>query len=124
MVRIALVTGANKGIGLETVRGLVKSGEFDHVYLTARNPELGQASRDRIAKEENSEIVKFHQLDITDGESIEALKNYILEKYGGLDVLGWLTVDVLDCQKLCGIHLRGSGVPIYGVPLKIHYTPF
>ena len=83
-----LLTGANKGIGLETTRALAKSGEFDYVYLTARNPELGQASRDKIANEENTEVVKYHQLDITDAESIEKMKNYIIEKYGGLDVLG------------------------------------
>ena len=49
---------------------------------------LGQASRDKIANEENTEVVRYHQLDITDAESIETMKNYIIEKYGGLDVLG------------------------------------
>ena len=41
-MRIAIVTGANKGIGLETCRALVKSGQFKTVYLTSRNVELGQ----------------------------------------------------------------------------------
>ena len=41
MSRIAIVTGANKGIGLETTRALAKSGLFKRVYLTSRNVELG-----------------------------------------------------------------------------------
>ena len=43
-MRIAIVTGANKGIGLETCRALAKSGQFKTVYLTSRNVELGQAA--------------------------------------------------------------------------------
>ena len=42
MGKIAIVTGGNKGIGYETVRGLVKSGQFEKVYLTARNNKLGE----------------------------------------------------------------------------------
>jgi NAD(P)-dependent dehydrogenase (short-subunit alcohol dehydrogenase family) len=41
---VALVTGANKGIGLETVRRLAGAGY--RVYLTARNPEAGQPAAD------------------------------------------------------------------------------
>ena len=41
MSRIAIVTGANKGIGLETTRALAKSGLFKKVYLTSRNVDLG-----------------------------------------------------------------------------------
>ena len=42
MGKVAIVTGGNKGIGYETVRGLIKSKQFETVYLTARNENLGK----------------------------------------------------------------------------------
>ncbi|MBM7774343.1 NAD(P)-dependent dehydrogenase (short-subunit alcohol dehydrogenase family) [Actinokineospora baliensis] len=57
----ALVTGANKGIGLEIVKGLVDRGLT--VYLGARDPERGE----RAAA---SSGARFVQLDVTDPTSI------------------------------------------------------
>ena len=83
--KVAIVTGANKGIGLGIVKGLASN--FDgHVYLTARNQERGLAALDALRKE-GLINVSFHQMDIDDTESIVKLRNYIVEKYGGLDVL-------------------------------------
>ena len=82
--KVAVVTGANKGIGLAIVRGLCKRFSGD-VYLTARSEENGRAAVAQLEAEGLKP--KFHQLDITSGESIEALKQYITEKYGGLDLL-------------------------------------
>jgi len=87
MSRIAIVTGANKGIGYETVRGLAKTGKFSTVYLTARNPELGAAATEKLNSEENFSTIKFHQLDITEEESISNLANFISANHGGFDVL-------------------------------------
>ena len=39
--KVAIVTGANKGIGLSIVRGLCKHLKNTDVYLTARNESLG-----------------------------------------------------------------------------------
>ena len=67
--RVAIVTGANKGIGFETVRGLIRSKKFAFVYLTARNSVLGIESREKLAKEEKTEFtatLRFHHLDISD----------------------------------------------------------
>lgn len=44
--RVALVTGGNKGIGLETARRLVEAGY--RVHLGARNPDLGKPAADSI----------------------------------------------------------------------------
>ena len=83
-VRVAVVTGSNKGIGLAIVRGLCKQFEGD-VYLTSRDEQRGREAVALLEKEGLSP--KYHQLDITDLESIDNLKKLILEKYGGIDVL-------------------------------------
>ena len=84
MARVAVVTGSNKGIGLEIVKRLCK--EFDgDVYLTARDAANGLKA---VAKlEEEGLHPKFHQLDITSQDSVENLKQYLVKTYGGLDVL-------------------------------------
>ena len=84
MARVAVVTGANKGIGFEIVKRLCK--EFDgNVYLTARDAVNGQSA---VAKLEAEGLhSKFHQLDITSQESVEKFKEYLDRTYGGLDIL-------------------------------------
>ena len=84
VVRLAVVTGANKGIGLAIVRSLCKQFTGD-VYLTARDEGRGQAAVALLNAEGLNP--KFHQLDITSQESIDTLKKFVLEKYGGIDVL-------------------------------------
>lgn len=82
--KVAVVTGSNKGIGFAIVRGLCK--QFNGtVYLTARNEQLGLAAVKELEKEGLKP--KFHQLDITDKNSISKFATYIKEKYGGLDLL-------------------------------------
>ncbi|CAH1238304.1 CBR1 [Branchiostoma lanceolatum] len=84
MSRVAVVTGSNKGIGFEIVRGLCK--QFDGiVYLTARNEKLGQEAVQKLKSEGLNP--SFHQLDITNEQSIQALKQHLQDKHGGLDVL-------------------------------------
>ena len=82
--KVAIVTGSNKGIGYATVKKLCK--EFSGiVYLTSRDANKGLAA---VAKLEAEGLKPhFHQLDVTSAESIEALKLYISEKYGGVDIL-------------------------------------
>ncbi|KFQ42577.1 PREDICTED: carbonyl reductase [NADPH] 1-like [Nestor notabilis] len=83
-VRVAVVTGSNKGIGFSIVRALCQ--QFPgHVYLTARDPGRGQEAVKKL--EEEGLHPFFHQLDIDDLQSIRALRVFLKEKYGGLDVL-------------------------------------
>ncbi|KAJ8275683.1 hypothetical protein COCON_G00074350 [Conger conger] len=82
---VALVTGANKGIGLAIVRGLCRAGFPGDVVVTARNEKLGREAVDML-REEGLETV-FHQLDICDQTSIERLRDFLQNTYGGLDVL-------------------------------------
>ena len=60
--RIAVVTGANTGIGLETARMLAQKGA--RVVLACRNPEKGEAAARRIAAELGS--AAFAPLDLAD----------------------------------------------------------
>lgn len=83
-VRVAVVTGANKGIGFAVVKGLCE--RFDgHVYLTSRDIGRGHAAVEEIKK--LGLDPKYHWLDINDEASIEKLHDFLQQTYGGLDVL-------------------------------------
>ncbi|KAI4578697.1 hypothetical protein MJT46_000065 [Ovis ammon polii x Ovis aries] len=82
--RIALVTGANKGLGFAIVRDLCRRFPGD-VVLTARDEARGRAAVQQLQAEGLSP--RFHQLDITDLQSIRAVRDFLLKEYGGLDVL-------------------------------------
>ncbi len=66
-MKTALVTGANKGIGFETVKQLLALSY--KVILTARNKEKGLAAVDNF--KEYGENIIFIQMDVADEESIE-----------------------------------------------------
>ncbi|XP_050188838.1 carbonyl reductase [NADPH] 1 [Myiozetetes cayanensis] len=83
-VPVAVVTGGNKGIGFAIVRALCKQFQGD-VYLTARDPGRGQEAVAKLQQEGLRAL--FHQLDIDDPQSIRALRDFLKEKYGGLNVL-------------------------------------
>lgn len=80
---VAVVTGSNKGIGLAIVRALCKQFQGD-VYLTARNKERGLASVKLLESEGLKP--KFHLLDVSDQESINVLKDFLVKQYGGVNV--------------------------------------
>lgn len=82
--KVAVVTGANKGIGYAIVQRLCK--EFPGtVILTARDEQRGQEAVNSLSKVGCS--AEFHQLDIISPDSIQKFKKFLGEKYGGLDVL-------------------------------------
>jgi NAD(P)-dependent dehydrogenase (short-subunit alcohol dehydrogenase family) len=80
--RIALVTGANKGIGKAIVQGLARDGFV--VYLGARNPERGRAAATELMADGD---VRFVQLDVTEAASVSAAAQTIESDAGRLDVL-------------------------------------
>ncbi|MFD0861917.1 SDR family oxidoreductase [Sungkyunkwania multivorans] len=81
--KIALVTGANRGIGLETVRQLASNGI--HTILTARNEAKG---RETVASlKEEGLLVDFQRLDVTNEQQAKAVAAAIEKTYGGLDIL-------------------------------------
>ncbi|MEM9671548.1 MAG: SDR family oxidoreductase [Bacteroidota bacterium] len=78
---IALVTGGNRGIGLEVCRQLAKAGH--QVILTSRDEEKGQQAVDEL---DNERIIS-HPLDVTNDDSIEKVRRFVEEKFGRLDIL-------------------------------------
>jgi NAD(P)-dependent dehydrogenase (short-subunit alcohol dehydrogenase family) len=81
--KIALVTGANRGIGFETVRQLAQLGH--KVLLGARSEEKGIAAADKLKAEGLD--VEFILLDVDDAATHEAAAKHIEEPHGKLDIL-------------------------------------
>lgn len=81
---VAVVTGGNKGIGLETVRQLASKGLT--VVLTARDASLGRGAMDALHAQGLKSVV-FHALDIASPESVTEFANWIRSTYGGVDIL-------------------------------------
>ena len=81
--RVALVTGANRGIGYEICRQLARSGLT--VILTARDENAGQKSVKNLQKDDLD--IHFEPLDVQDEQSIRDLHESIESKFGQLDIL-------------------------------------
>ena len=78
--RVALVSGGNRGIGLEIVRQLAERGLT--VVLGSRDREQGRAAAAGL-----SGSVVVRQLDVADPESVDRLSRSVEEEFGRLDVL-------------------------------------
>ncbi|KAL0002528.1 hypothetical protein SO802_016309 [Lithocarpus litseifolius] len=81
----AVVTGSNKGIGLETVRQLALKGV--KVVLTARDEKKGLEVVQKLKDSGLSNLVLFHQLDVGSPASIASLPDFINTWFRRLDVL-------------------------------------
>jgi NAD(P)-dependent dehydrogenase (short-subunit alcohol dehydrogenase family) len=77
---VALVTGANQGIGLQIAKDLVPHGFT--VLVGSRNFEKGQTAARSIGADAHAV-----QLDVTDHKSVAAAAERIREEFGRLDVL-------------------------------------
>ncbi|MEO6521901.1 MAG: SDR family oxidoreductase [Mucilaginibacter sp.] len=83
MTKIALVTGANKGIGFETAKQLAQHNI--KVLLGARNETEGKKAEEILRR--LSLDVTYVKLDISNSADIENVKSYIESEYGVLDIL-------------------------------------
>lgn len=93
--KIAIITGGNKGIGLETARQLAQKGLS--VIITSRDAAKGEvAAQELRASGLDAESV---QLDVTDGASIAVATKTIAQKYDHIDVLvnnAGIMIDAFD----------------------------
>ncbi len=81
--KIALVTGANKGIGFETARQLAQKGIT--VLLGARDETRGEDAAQKLREEDLD--VKFVKVDVTDETTHDTTAKFIEETFGKLDIL-------------------------------------
>ncbi len=81
--RVALVTGANRGIGFETCRQLAKLGVT--VLLTARREEAAREAAGRLKAEKL--LVTPFGLDVTDPATVQLVARQVEASSGRLDVL-------------------------------------
>jgi NAD(P)-dependent dehydrogenase (short-subunit alcohol dehydrogenase family) len=103
--KLALVTGASRGIGAATAEALAGAGA--HVILVARAAAALEQVDDRIHEARGSATIA--PLDLTDGESIGKLASAVAERWGKLDML------VLNAAML------GSLTPVEHIDTK-EYT--
>jgi NAD(P)-dependent dehydrogenase (short-subunit alcohol dehydrogenase family) len=82
--KVAFITGANKGIGFETARGLGELGIA--VVLASRNEAAGRAAADKLRAQgiKSAEAVRF---DITRPEDHQDIARHLEERYRKLDIL-------------------------------------
>jgi NAD(P)-dependent dehydrogenase (short-subunit alcohol dehydrogenase family) len=83
--RVAVVTGANGGLGLETSRELARKGA--HVVMAARNPDKANDARRSIEDDDPDADLEVRQLDLASLDSVRACADGIVADHGGIDLL-------------------------------------
>ncbi|WP_129139358.1 oxidoreductase [Modicisalibacter coralii] len=82
---LAIVTGANTGLGFETARGLLARGH--RVIVAARNPHKGRAAVEALRAEFPETAVRCEPLDLDSLASVRDFAARVREHEGALDVL-------------------------------------
>ena len=98
--RVAVVTGANRGIGREVARQLAAAD--DTVILTARDQGKAVAAAAALAGPGAGGAVVPHRLDVTDPSSAAALAEFVGQRFGRLDVLVNNAAIHYDTQQQAG----------------------
>jgi NAD(P)-dependent dehydrogenase (short-subunit alcohol dehydrogenase family) len=83
--RVAVITGANTGLGYETAAVLAAKGA--HVVLAVRNLDKGKDAATRIAATSPNADVALQELDLTSQESIHAAAEQLRSDYDRIDLL-------------------------------------
>lgn len=83
--RIAVITGANSGLGYENSRALAAHGA--HVIMGVRNVEKGETARAEILEVAPEASVELRQVDLASLDSVEAFADSILADFDHIDIL-------------------------------------
>jgi NAD(P)-dependent dehydrogenase (short-subunit alcohol dehydrogenase family) len=83
-MELALITGATRGIGLETAKQLSKRGLF--IYLGSRNLEKGETTVKELGRN-GFQNIKAIEIDITNPVTIKSAESIIEKEQGKLDIL-------------------------------------
>ncbi|KAF5951358.1 hypothetical protein HYC85_009302 [Camellia sinensis] len=108
ILMIAVVTGGNKGIGLEICRQLASNEVM--VILTARDEKRGTEAVEKLKACGLSDIF-FHQLDVTNSATIASLADYIKNKFGKLDILvnnAGVSGVIMDAESFTSLKLKSG----------------
>lgn len=83
--RVAIVTGANKGLGLAIAENFVKEGK--KTVFVIRNKENLEQTKQLFQKEVIQNQVMFIQLDVSDMDGIKEAVNQVFNEWGRIDIL-------------------------------------
>lgn len=115
---VALVTGANKGLGKETARQLLARGMT--VVLGSRDPARGVATAGELRTDGTAVPVR---LDVTDPASVERVADRLRREHGRLDVLVNNAGTVVDrlAPDTTAVEMRHTfEVNVFGVVTVVH----
>lgn len=83
--QVAIITGAGRGIGLETARALAWLGA--HVIVAEIDEDAGRAAAHNINKEMGKKLATFIHSDVADEKSLESLIHQVFKDYGHADIV-------------------------------------
>jgi NAD(P)-dependent dehydrogenase (short-subunit alcohol dehydrogenase family) len=86
---VVFITGANTGLGLETVKALFQSPKSYTILLGARNKEKADAAVQQLRAEfpQSATVVAPVHVDLENDLSIERAFDFVVDRYGRVDVL-------------------------------------
>jgi len=105
---VALVTGANRGLGSEACRQLAQCGF--HVILTSRDRQRGPEAASVLCAEGLD--ITCHMLDVTNLEHVEAIHDAVIDEHGRLDVPIEIIGKTLDVNFYGALHMIRAFVPV------------
>lgn len=121
--KVAVVTGAAQGFGLEISQSLAKQGAF--VVLGDINEEGAKTAAEDICSDYGTRHGTGLYMDVTDQESVREVVNTVIENYGGLDLLvsnaGVLKADsvktlpVKDFEFVTSVNYKGYFICVQAV---------
>ncbi|GKT50439.1 short-chain-enoyl-CoA hydratase [Colletotrichum spaethianum] len=99
--RIVLITGANTGIGYETVRALLESKRSYHIIFGSRSIDKGKAAIAELEKEfpSTTSSLELIQIDVVDDDSILKAFQEVKDKHGAVDVLNYNPEDIKTLRQ-------------------------
>ncbi len=123
---VALITGANKGIGFEIARQLGKRGLI--VVLGARDEAKGKAATDKLRAEGLD--AHFVKLEVSSKADVETLPGFFKERFGRLDVLvnnagvaEWMNDDLATFRRTLEANVFGVVAVTYALLPLIRESP-
>jgi NAD(P)-dependent dehydrogenase (short-subunit alcohol dehydrogenase family) len=115
-MKVAIITGASKGIGASVAEALAVDGYT--VVMAARSKDVLKQLADQISsKITGLNAVVAYPLDVQNHEAVQALVSDVVSRFGridllfnnaGVDMLGTTDVSIQDFDKTIAVNLRGA----------------